>query len=182
MSDDDRDTLREQDPLRDVPDDVDDAALDALLCDYQTAAEGGRYRDRFLHYTYYLAIVALGLVLNFGYTLYSDAQNSPLVWAVFAAGAAVVFFVLLTWSESFRHARNACWARQSEIEEYLESIQPGLVRSNDSVPNRLQYDYQYGRKSELEQLEIAKILRYLFLVLVVVFVTVSVVGFARWLG
>lgn len=179
---DDRPTLQEQDPLRNLPDDVDDAALDALLRDYQEAAEDGRYRDQFLHYTYYLTIVALGLVLNFGYTLYSDVHPSPLVWAVFAAGAALVFFVLLTWTESFRHARNACWARQAEIEAYLDSVQPGLLRANDSVPNRLQFDYQYGRKNWLERLEIARALKYLFLVLVSMFVALSLVGFARWLA
>lgn len=184
MSDDDdeRRALREQDPLGTSAGDIDETALDALLTDYQVATDGGRYRDQFLHYTYYLTLVVLGLVLNFGYDLWQGPATSPLVWTLFAGGAATVFFVLLVWAEGFRHARNACWARQAEIEEYLATVQPGLLRSNESIPNRLTFEYEYRDKSWLERREVARDIKYLLLALVALSILVTVFYFGAWIG
>lgn len=183
MSDDDeRRVLHEQDPLGASVDDVDETALDALLTDYQVASDEGRYRDQFLHYTYYLTLVVLGLVLNFGYDLWQGPATSPLVWTLFAGGAATVFFVLLVWAEGFRHARNACWARQAEIEEYLATVQPGLLRSNESIPNRLTFEYEYRDKSWLERREVARDIKYLLLTFVAVSALVTAFYLGAWIA
>jgi hypothetical protein len=183
MSNSKRKTLADADPLQDEQseDNIDENELEALLIDYQEAAEEGRYRDQFLHYTYYLALVALGLVLNFGFDLYKDPRSGHLIYALFSAGGALVFFILLVWAESFRNARNASWARQSEIEDYLAEIRPGLLRANDSIPNRLRFEsYQYGNKSWLEQRSVGTYMKFLLVFLVGLFLTGTIVEVSIW--
>lgn len=176
MSDDDRRPLAELDPLDDGFDDVDDRALETLLVDYRQAGEGGRYRDRFLHYTYYLALVALGVAVNLGADLASDPVAGPLAWLTFGVGGAVVFGVLLVWTESFRHARNACWARQAEIEAYLEDERPGLLEANRSVAERLTFEFDFRDRNWFERREVARGLKALLVVTVAGFLLVAFVA------
>lgn len=80
MTDDDsRTKLVDADPLEDPDGGFGERTLDVLLTDYAAAAEDGRYRDRFLHYTYYLAVVLVGLILSASEMLLAVADGRPFV-------------------------------------------------------------------------------------------------------
>lgn len=160
--------LSETNPLGSPITEHDETTLKVLLVDYEAAAEDARYRDRILHYTYYLAVVILGLVLNGIVTVLS--LDPPKAWLLIPMGGigTIMMTVLLMWSESFREGRDASWARRSEIEEYLKSIQPGLLLSNESVPNRLQFDsFEYKNQNIYSRWPVARVVRY-FLILTII--------------
>jgi hypothetical protein len=168
--------LASVDPVRDG-DGLDEQALEVLLVDYRVAAEDARYRDRFLHYTYYLAVVALGLVLSAAESVFALATARLWVLAPVGFVGAFIFGTLLVWSESFREARNSSWARQDEIETYLDSIRPGLLRSNAATANRLTFGYEYrNERNAYARREVARYVRYFLLGATVFLAAVMLVG------
>lgn len=174
--DDDHPKLAQEDPLEDSLEDVDEKVLEVLLTDYEAAAEDARYRDRFLHYTYYLVIVVLSFITSAGWTVYTDSQRQLWLLAPFGFVGAFVSAILLFWAESFRGARNSAWARRDEIETYLNSIQPSLLQSNSSVPNRLTFKYEYDEKNWFENRQVAIYIRYFLLFTITVFVVIAIIG------
>lgn len=177
MSEDDtHPKLAQEDPLEDSLDDSDEKVLEVLLTDYEAAAEDARYRDQFLHYTYYLVILVLSFITSAGWTVYTDAQRQIWLLAPFGLVGVFILLILLFWAESFRGARNSSWARRDEIEAYLNSIQPGILQSNSSVPNRLTFNYEYGRKSWFADRQVAAYIRYFLLLMITVLMAITIIG------
>lgn len=174
--DDDHTKLAQEDPLEDSLENINEKALEVLLTDYEAAAEDARYRDRFLHYTYYLVIVVLSFITTAGWTVYTESQRQLWSLAPFGLIGVFIFTILLFWAESFRGARNSSWARRDEIETYLNSVEPGLLRSNSSVPNRLTFDYDYSEKNRYEDRKVAVYIRYFILFTITVFAVITIVA------
>lgn len=173
----DRTTLKELDPLQGSLRDADDNVVDALLADYEAAAEDARYRDRFLHYTYYLSLVILSFTVSAGWAAYSEFQHQ--IWPVipFGIGGVFIFSILLFWAESFRGARNASWARRTEIESYLGYIEPGVLESNTDVSNRLIHEvFEFSSRNRYEKMKVGRYLRYFLQVVIILHAAITLFG------
>lgn len=106
-----------------------------LLQDYEQASADGRHRDQLIHYSFYVGLVVLGLILNLGWQMWSSASYLALV-LVLVIGTSL-YLILYVWSLSAKNSRDASWDRRSEIEDIVKLVDLDLLRSNDSKFKRL---------------------------------------------
>jgi hypothetical protein len=129
-----------------------------LLQDYEQASEDGRHRNQLVHYSFYIGLVVLGLILNVGWQMWRDGEFAFLVTLlVFGAGLHGLLYV---WATSAKNSRDACWDRRSEIEDLVKLADEGLLRSNDGVFKRLTREtdgeYSLPGKEGVERLSVGE--------------------------
>jgi hypothetical protein len=106
-----------------------------LLQDYEQASADARHRNRLVHYSFYIGMVIVGLLLNVGWQMWSRGAVLPLAGLLSVGGA--LHYLLYGWSVSARNSRDASWDRRSEIEDMVRVVDGDLLRSNDGVFKRL---------------------------------------------
>lgn len=167
-----RTTLAEGDPLDGG--DVDEWVVEALLTDYEVASADARYRDRLIGFSYYLALVVGGLLLNGTVTVLGGSSLAdPGTYALLAgigAISAVNFALLLAFTDSVRAGRDSAWARRDEIEQYLRTTRQGVLDTNRSVVEGLGFDYEFDANDGPvpSKVSVGTTVRWVFAALVVV--------------
>lgn len=102
---------------------------DFLITEYEQAGEEFRYRDRLLHNSYYLLIVAVLAIL----TKIPNPSEDPFIFGVTLVIGGVVFSFLgiLIWKHV--NERNSAGALRNRAEQYAEGIRYDSVKRPLSI-------------------------------------------------
>lgn len=152
---------------------------DLLLQDYFQASADGRHRNQLVHYSFYIGLVVLGLILNLGWMMWDDKSYVPLTSLLLIG--SLLHALLYFWSLSAKNSRDACWDRRSEIEDMVKLIDDNLLRGNDSTFKRLTREtdgrYVLKGKGHLEKMSVAGYIVMINAIIAVVLLLLAVSTF-----